>query len=304
MNLANYINDLLYRYNCVIIPNFGGFVTNKIGARIHETTHTFYPPAKQITFNSHLKGNDGLLANYIASSENVSFEKANDLISLAVNNWKIELETKSIQISTVGALTLNEKSQIIFEPNKEANHLAESFGLSTISSSAIERNKGKVKPLTSLVKQEEKKEIPAFIKYAPTAAILLTLGFGGNNIHQNNKQKTLLANQEKAVEKKIQSATFVIANPLPTIQLGVTKEKKDIIKPFHIVAGAFQFAENAEKKVKQLKEKGFDSKIIGVNKWGLTQVSFNSFTNRDEAINSLYKIQETVTEDAWLLVKK
>ena len=304
MNLANYINDLLYRYNCVIIPNFGGFVTNKIGARIDETSHTFYPPAKQITFNSHLKGNDGLLANYIASSENISFEKANDLISLAVNNWKIELETKSIQISTVGALTLNEKGQIIFEPNKEVNHLAESFGLSAISSTSIERNKGKVKPLTSIVKQEEKKEIPTFIKYAATAAILLTLGFGGNNIHQNNKQKNLLANQEKAVEKKIQSATFVIANPLPTIQLSVTKEKKDIIKRFHIVAGAFQFAENAEKKVKQLKEKGFDSKIIGVNKWGLTQVSFNSFANRDEATNSLYNIQKTVTEDAWLLVKK
>ena len=38
------------------------------------------------------------------------------------------------------------------------------------------------------------------------------------------KSKAILANQEKALEKKIQSATFVIANPLPTIQLNVAKE--------------------------------------------------------------------------------
>ena len=75
MNLANYINDLLYRYDCVIVPDFGGFVTNRIGAKLNSDTHTFSPPTKQIAFNSHLKHNDGLLANYIASSEQISFEK-------------------------------------------------------------------------------------------------------------------------------------------------------------------------------------------------------------------------------------
>ena len=74
MNIANYISDLLYRYNCIIIPNFGGFVTNKISAKIDEASNMLYPPKKQITFNSHLKENDGLLANYIATSENISFE--------------------------------------------------------------------------------------------------------------------------------------------------------------------------------------------------------------------------------------
>ena len=31
MILATYINDLLYRYDCVIVPDFGGFVTNRVG---------------------------------------------------------------------------------------------------------------------------------------------------------------------------------------------------------------------------------------------------------------------------------
>ena len=70
MTLANYINDLLYRYDCVIVPNFGGFITNIIGANVSAEKNTFYPPKKQITFNVYLQHNDGLLANYIASSEN------------------------------------------------------------------------------------------------------------------------------------------------------------------------------------------------------------------------------------------
>jgi hypothetical protein len=74
MSLTNYINDLLYRYDCVIVPDFGGFVTNAISARVNHFSHTFYPPTKQLTFNSHLTNNDGLLANYIASSENISFK--------------------------------------------------------------------------------------------------------------------------------------------------------------------------------------------------------------------------------------
>lgn len=302
MNLANHIDDLLYRYNCVIIPNFGGFVTNKISAKVDEGSSLFYPPAKQVTFNSHLKVNDGLLVNYIATSESISFEDATNSVTASVAKWRNEIQTKPIKIGTVGVLTLNEKGQIIFEPNTKVNYLTASFGLSSVASASIKRKEGVVKPLIHAVEKEEKKGIPTFIKYAATAAILLTLGFAGNNAYQQNKEKAILANQEKAIEKKIQSATFVIANPLPTIQLNVAKEVVTT-KPFHVVAGAFQFKENALKKVRELKELGYDASLVGVNKWGLTVVAFNSFTDRNEATNNLYKIQDTVSQDAWLLIK-
>lgn len=264
MNLANYISDLLYRYNCVIIPDFGGFVTNKIGAKVNETSNTFYPPAKQITFNSHLKVNDGLLTNYIASSENITFEKASRIIALSVTEWKNEINTKPIQIGAVGVLTLNENDQIIFEPNTTVNYLTESFGLTSVASESIKRNIAKVKPLIPILKKENKKGIPTFIKYAATAAIMLTLSFAGNNAYQQNKQESIIANQEKAIEKKIQSATFVITNPLPTIALNVLKEEV-VSKPYHVVAGAFQFPENAEKKVNQLKKQGYKASIFVTN---------------------------------------
>ena len=300
MTLTSYINDLLYRYDCVIVPGFGGFVSNTISAKLDHLSHTFYPPTKQITFNSHLKNNDGLLANHIASSEDISFEKASEKISEVVNNWNTTLKTESVIIGEVGSLSLNKENQLIFEPNSASNYLVETFGMSSLSSPEIKRLEYQ-KQATKLTPAVAKKSSSNFIKYAAAAAIVLTVGAIGWNGFQTNQLKEHYAKQQLDVEKKIQSATFVIGDPLPTIQLNIAKEAP---KNFHIIAGAFEFPENAEKKLQQLKAKGFNSKIIGKNKWGLTQVSFSSFKTRGEAYKNLKDIRDTESEDAWLLIKK
>lgn len=299
MEITKYISDLLYRYDCVIIPDFGGFITNKIGAKLDEKKQLFYPPTKQITFNYHLKKNDGLLANYIATCENISYESSLHKIKSIVLEWEKGLQNNSIEFKNIGTLSYNESKNLIFNPYNKENYLTDSFGLSTFQILPKEEVK-KVIPITSAEKKEEKTNISSLIKYAATAAILLTLGFTGNNIYQNNKQKEVIASQEKAIEKKIQAATFVISEPLPTIKLNVEKEAK---KPYHVIAGAFQFPENATKKVNQLKSEGFKASILGKNKWGLTEVAFESFSNKNDAINKLYKIQKNHSKDAWLLVK-
>ncbi len=302
MTVANYINDLLYRYDCVIVPNFGGFITNQVGAKVNNSSHKFYPPTKQISFNYHLIHNDGLLANYIASSENISFERATEKIASTVKKWQTDVASNTIEISGVGTLSYNKEKQLVFEPTPSVNYLTDAFGLVSYNSPTIKRvvYKQQVKPLL-VAEKEGKKVIPMFIKYAVTAAILVTLGFvGWNGILQKNQQK-LVAKQEKALEQKIQTATFVISNPLPTINLTV---KKIAPKKYHIIAGAFQFEENAAKKVAQLKQKGFNARILGKNKWGLTQVAYSSCNDRLEALSTLKKMKQTVSKEVWLFVMK
>lgn len=302
MALETYVKDLLYRYDCVIIPNFGGFVTNRIGAKLDRNASQFYPPKKQITFNSHLKINDGLLANYIVALEQISYDDALLKINSLVNSWKNNLQNEPLVFEDLGTLKLNEHGKILFEPATKINYLTDSFGLTAYPITSLEKSETKVIPLTNTTTTKDKKGgIPAFIKYAATAAILLTLGIAGYTSYNEYQQKETLAKQEKALEQKIQAATFVIENPLPTLTLNVAKEK---VKPYHVVAGAFQFPENAAKKVSQLKKKGYNASILGVNKWGLTEVAFESFSDKNDAINTLYKIQDTVSKDAWLLVKK
>lgn len=298
MTVANYIHDLLYRHDCVIVPNFGGFITNTVGAKINDTTHTFYPPSKQVSFNTHLKHNDGLLVNYIAKTENVSFDKASEKVATTVLNWKKDIQSNTLLLDNIGQIVLDENKHYIFEPSGDVNYLASAFGLSAYNSPAIERYQQKVVPL---VPASSKSKVSAFVKYAATAAIVLTLGTVGWNGYQNNVQQKEIAKEQKELENKIQNATFVISNPLPTINLNVTKEEA---KPYHVIAGSFQFAENAEKKVNQLKAKGFNAVILGKNKWGLTQVAYESFTDKSEAFKNLAAIRKSDSKDAWVLIKR
>lgn len=305
MTTANYISDLLYRYECVIVPNFGGFVTNEISAKVNHFTHTFYPPSNQLTFNSHLQNNDGLLANYIAAAKKISYSEALESIEKEVAEWKLLLTVEVLELENIGSFKLNKEYKLIFEPTNSLNFLTSSFGLDSYVSPAIKRVvfKEKIKQLETSSTEETKRKIPAFIKYAATAAILLALGTVGWNEYQKIEYKNLVAEseqQQKKVEKTIQEATFVISNPLPAITLNITKETYN----YHIIAGAFRTPENAEKKLQQLLEKGFNAKILGANKWDLTQVAYESFTTEDEAINKMRIIHKTESEDAWLLVKE
>ncbi len=297
MDLTTFICNLLYRYDCVIVPGFGGFITNRVCSKIDKNTNTIYPPSKLIIFNSNLKHNDGLLANYIASSENISFEKALEKISLTVNSWKNDLQSSTINIKNLGTLFLNDENQIVFQPSSKVNYLTESFGLSNTQLSAISRYKRK--PIETVKKSENSWSI--FVKYAAAAVILIAISFAGLNKYNQNKKREILMTQEKVLQEKIQVATFIISNPLPLINLSITKK---ISKPYHIIAGAYRIKKNAQKKVKQLKAKGFDSTILGINKWGLFQVTYNSYSSRSEAIYNLYEIQETESIDAWFYIKK
>lgn len=305
MTTANCISDLLYRYECVIVPNFGGFVTNEISAKVNHFTHTFYPPSKQLSFNSHLQNNDGLLANYVAAAKKIPYSEALKAIEKEVAEWKLLLGVEVLELENIGSFKLNKERKLIFEPTNSLNYLTSSFGLGSYVSPAIKRivYKEKVKQPDVFSSEETKRKMPAFIKYAATAAILFSLGTVGWNEYQKIEYKNLVAEaeqQQKKVEKTIQEATFVISNPLPAITLNITKQTFN----YHIIAGAFRTPENAEKKLQQLLEKGYNAKILGVNKWNLTQVAYESFTNEDEAINKMRIIHKTESEDAWLLVKE
>ena len=89
-----YISRLLYKHNCVIIPDFGGFVCNYMPAKIIRTQHLIIPPSKSIAFNKNLTNNDGLLVNEIAKCENISFEIAREYVEDFIDNCLLKLKNK------------------------------------------------------------------------------------------------------------------------------------------------------------------------------------------------------------------
>lgn len=140
MNIPKHIGELLFEHDCVIIPDFGGFVCNYSSASIHVTKHQFTPPFKKISFNRNLKNNDGLLANHITQSEGISYANSNRLIWEYVKELNNELNTnKRIDLNDIGTLYLGQENTLVFEQDETINYLPDSFGLNIFYSPAIKR---------------------------------------------------------------------------------------------------------------------------------------------------------------------
>ena len=289
MNLDKYIEDLLYRNECVVIPNFGAFITSVNSANLNNEG-IFTPPSKSISFNKKIKKNDGVLANYIAELNNISFDEAMKLIKLNVSNFNNDiLNKKDIVFSKVGVISIKE-GLTEFTSYTNINYLKDSFGLSSVSSSFIKRNKKKV-PFSN------------FSKYAAALIVgLLISSFVYNNELNKIAQKNIIAYQQAdlLIEKEIQKATFVIENPLPLVKMIV----KENIGGFHVVAGSFSVEENSFTRLKQLKNKGYKARKIGQNKFGLFQVAYSSFHTRSDADMALEQIRIFDNKAAWILNKE
>jgi cell division protein FtsN len=140
MKIARHIGDLLYDYECVVIPGLGGFLTSDKPASIQANTHHFHPPYKQVMFNAYLKANDGLLVNYIAREENISYNDAKAQVDKFVYLCDNALKSgKRINFHKVGSLFLNKNEKIVFEQDSAVNYNADAFGLTGFVSPAIRR---------------------------------------------------------------------------------------------------------------------------------------------------------------------
>ena len=308
MTIAAHISDLLYRYECVILPGFGAFLTQKRSAQYNEDAKVFFPPKKQVSFNSQLKKNDGLLANYIAGAEDIRYPEAVYRIEEYVRDLNLQLENeKQVFLENIGGFYLSSDNILQFEPLKEANFMAEAFGLSTIPAITVKREVLKKK----VISLEEKAPIHFtperrenyVLKYAAIGLIALGLtGFAGLNIYSNQVSEHNVAEQQTAetqLQQKIQQATFVIDNPLPEITFTVIKQTGD----YHVVAGAFRVEENAHQKVDELRAEGFKARYIGENKFKLHQVVYSSHQTREEALKVLRGVKGS-NDGAWLLVEE
>ena len=317
MKIEQYISQLLYRHQCVTVPGFGAFLTEIQSAHLHENTNSFYPPKKVISFNSHLKNNDGLLANHIAQIEKTSYENAVASIESEVVIWNSILQVnEKFVLKNIGELHLNSEKNIVFTPVENVNYLKESFGLNSFVSPAIKREvaqhiiENTVKEETPIVEEKEIVQLEPQVRtgrpYLRYAAILIlglaTTATVGYKLYENQVAKeTLLVETavQKQVQNKIQEATFLLETPMPAVTLTVSEEKM----LYHVVAGAFRNEENAQNIYTDLLKSGYKARRIAPNKHGLFPVLYGSYATYAEAQQAMIEIQKANNPDVWLMVK-
>lgn len=131
--LEKLIGDLLLQHNCVVIPSFGGFVAQRVSAKIDAEKGTITPPRKSVLFNKQLINNDGLLVSAFAAVASISFDNAQAEIQQQIRQWNATLSMGGrITIDRVGNLFFDQEQNLCFEQDRFFNLLMESYGLSAV----------------------------------------------------------------------------------------------------------------------------------------------------------------------------
>lgn len=335
--LSKQISTLLYEHDCVIVPGLGGFITNYKPALIHPHHHTFYPPSKQVTFNTALTGNDGVLISAFANTQGVDFNEAKRIIDQKVHSIRVSLlKGQKVEFEEIGYLISNRENHIEFHSYNKNNYLGEAYGLTKFDFNAINR--------TNNASVINKPVVRQTMRWAavlvPIAAVALwaTLNTGTvNKLYQDYAslipsarevsstppapvKNTVSAKPAAIKEAAGKNATAISGESGEAsvseaeVNSSSSAGKNEIVEEatntlaetgitYHIIAGAFSIPENAAKLVDELKSEGYNASVIGQNRRKLHMVSIGSFTDKEMAGSRMNELHHNGFPSAWLLEK-
>jgi len=312
--VEHYISELLFLHDCVILPNFGGFVGSPQSAKLNKITGILTPPSKQILFNVNLKTNDGLLITYISSQERISQEIAKNEVEDYANKIANKLtRSKVLRIDKIGLFTLGREGNIIFIQDRVNNYSLDSFGMKATHNKAVIREtiiEEKVAVTIQTIRTQSNNP-KAFLRAAAVIIPLIALSY--ISITQEDKINNVYTQMASLNPFENSLITEPITEVIPELKVEVEATPiveiiEEEIAPiitlqnttYYIIAGAFSEKNNANKLLAKLKQWNYNSELIpGGN---LLRVSYNSFTNKADALIALRIIKQE-NSAAWLLTQ-
>lgn len=306
--IALHIDFLLHTHNCIIVPGLGGFVVNETGLE-KNGLWGLDAPAFELIFNSKLTYNDGLLAESLMKSNNISFTRATKLIESASQELRNRLiKSEEVEWDNLGIFKTNKENNIIFLPNK-AYVRPQFFGLSNA------RFKPAALALTSSSSNENAIPVKSIMRYVSTAIAVAVLFFlvvvSYNNTspvsqHAEIVSKPLIFGNNPSrmhTAKASQPAAFASTNNSPSAEANNTvTPAQSSTKKYYIVVGVYEVRDVAEKSLSRLKKQGFVNASM-IERPTRLDVYSDSFSSREEAQTYLLKFHadNASYRDAWIL---
>lgn len=322
-DINKYISGLLFIHDCVILPGFGGFVTNYHAAEHNESSHTFQPPKKDVLFNKNLTYNDGLLLNYLAKNQGVTYQEAKSRIQDEVQQAWLRLDKgEAVGFDGVGTFRLDENNNLLFDPADTENFLTDAYGLASFRFPPLHyhKNAREVVPIYN-ANQNMNQGIKRTLKIAavvlPIVGLLTLIpytksirqqqtagyAFGDSSsepIEATHSAMPVNDDMEQvldiATDKR--QALFYTEEPKPLI-----KKPETIEQVYYIIGASYKEEDNAKYHATQFKKSGFDAEVIFAD--DLYRVSLNSFDSKVNALHELRRIRNTQNNDkVWLYARQ
>lgn len=323
IRIFKHIETLLLDNDCVIIPDFGGFVAHYAEAHYDERDNSFLPPMRMLGFNQHLKLNDSLLVQSYIDAYDMSYPEALHCITDEVEEIKKQLQDfGSYEIENLGTLSAAGEN-IIFEPVESGLLSPSLYGLSSFvmpardcatsifnqPEAASELN---VQPIESQIAYDNSDTDSNVIKIkvswirnvaAVAAAVLFffllttpVTNDSNSNLKLSgisfNFPENTIANSSAASSEEIQKATAgteTAASAADETEETVVEEdidKKAEANDYCIVLASCISKKNAERFVTELKNNGYEKAYVYENN-NITRVVYGSYASESEAYNDL-----------------
>ncbi len=311
MKIENQIKELLFLHDCVIVPNFGAFLSQDKNATLDSSTQQFQPPYKAISFNSSLKKNDGLLVNELKNKYKLEYDQALEIIQNQVNFWKEHLESgKDLVLDKIGNLKYNEIGAIEFSPNHQ-NFLLSSFGLPKVNVNYIleekleQRNANRFSGLfaaASLVPIliggflyfNTPQPVQNFVDEQWSGIVLPMIGKNEAKVETSKTNVLETVNHLPKIEKTNEN----VKTSLSTQSVVVNTTVKGTGK-YQVVAGSYRRLDEAQEAIAKLNKNGYANAGMVYKKGSYFYVNYDSFDSQEQARVYLNKIHETEKE-AWI----
>jgi nucleoid DNA-binding protein len=286
VEISQYIKELLLLNDCVIIPEFGGFVANYNPATFHN--NQFFPPSKEIAFNNKLNSNDGLLINYISDAEGISYFEAKEKLNSFIEETLLSLErNRNVYFEGVGYLHYDSRENLQFEPQLKQNLLIDSYGLQNFSYEKLYQRQIP-KPAMKVEYREpvpvifQKRELKKLIVAVP---LLLALALIPVKNHKEYFSKSDLGMWEALTQSAPAPISPVEDKSVAKFVLETKISETEELRYF-IVGGSFKSEENANKFLQQISSQGYSGKDLGVFN-GLHRIAMKGFKTMPEAQKEL-----------------
>ena len=128
------ICQLILRHNCVVLPNFGGFVAKTVSAQIDFEKCIFQAPYKQLLFNRNLINDDGLVLSEYARLNGLYYQEGQSQLNEFTTQLNTDLALgKQVSIPKLGVFSKDLDGVVRFEQDRHFNFLLSSYGLTQVT---------------------------------------------------------------------------------------------------------------------------------------------------------------------------
>ena len=169
IELNRHIEILLLANDCVIVPDFGGFITHNVPAQYDKSDKLFLPPLRTLGFNPQLRMNDSVLVQSYVEAYDISYPEALRRIENEVSELKHQLQEEGHYIlEDLGELTVNQDGNYEFTPCESGILSPDLYGLSSFSFKSLGDHVAKEVAMTAEepVETAEIAEAPQLIDFA------------------------------------------------------------------------------------------------------------------------------------------